>query len=276
MQSDCRNGKRGCGGGAVGVVEQRFSGRLRKLPQAKQHDAMQALQQQTLGELVAADERRAAFFERMGLDYCCGGQRTLEEACRARGLDPATVAAVLEALETTETAEEPAIDWRTRPLAELIDYIVTTHHAYLQRELPRLAALMDRVAQVHGHQSTWLHEAQEVFGRLKLKLEAHMRSEEEVIFPLIRALEEGTTDAAAELEPLLKQAEREHDAAGEALHRLRELSGNYQPPEWACSSFRALLDGLTELEVDMHRHVHRENNVLFPRARHLLTKTVPS
>ncbi|BBM70606.1 iron-sulfur cluster repair di-iron protein [Rhodothermus marinus] len=231
---------------------------------------MSELLSKTLGELVAADERRAALFDRLGLDYCCGGDRSLEAACRERGLDPATVAAVLEALETSEAADEPGVDWRTRPLAELIDHIVATHHAYLRRELPRLSALMDRVAQVHGHQSTWLHEAREVFGRLKLELEAHMRSEEEAIFPLIRALEEGSADAAAELEPLLVQAEQEHDAAGEALHRLRMLSGNYRPPEWACSSFRALLEGLQALEADMHRHVHRENNILFPRARRLL------
>ncbi len=231
---------------------------------------MPELLRKTLGELVAADERWAALFDRLGLDYCCGGSRTLEAACRERGLDPATVAAVLDALEATEAADEPAVDWRTRSLAELIDHIVATHHAYLRRELPRLSALIDRVAQVHGPRSPWLHEVREVFGRLKRELEAHMRSEEEVIFPLIRVLEEGSADAAAELEPLLVQAEREHDAAGKALHRLRTLSDHYRPPEWACSSFRALLEGLQALEADMHRHVHRENNVLFPRARRLM------
>ncbi len=231
---------------------------------------MAELLSKTLGELVAADERRAVLFDRLGLDYCCGGHRTLESACRERGLDPATVAAVLDVLEATEAADEPAVDWRTRTLAELIDHIVATHHAYLRRELPRLGALMDRVAQVHGHQSSWLPEARKVFGQLKLELEAHMRSEEQAIFPLIRALEEGSSDAAIELEPLLAQAEREHDAAGEALHQLRTLSDNYRPPEWACSSFRALLEGLQALEADLHRHVHRENNVLFPRARRLL------
>lgn len=125
---------------------------------------MHPLLSKTLGELVAADERRAALFDRLGLDYCCGGRRTLEVACRQRGLDPASVAAVLEALETTETLKEPAADWQTRPLVELIDYIVRTHHAYLRRELPRLSALMERVAQVHGHQSTWLHEARRFSG----------------------------------------------------------------------------------------------------------------
>ncbi|WP_237181769.1 iron-sulfur cluster repair di-iron protein [Rhodothermus bifroesti] len=233
---------------------------------------MHPLLSKTLGELVAADERRAALFDRLGLDYCCGGRRTLEVACRQRGLDPASVAAVLEALETTETLKEPAADWQTRPLAELIDYIVRTHHAYLRRELPRLSALMERVAQVHGHQSTWLHEAQKVFGQLKLELEAHLRSEEEVIFPLIQALEQGEVLAAAGLEAVLAQAESEHNAAGEALDRLRTLSDNYRVPEWACSSFQALLEGLAQLETDMHRHVHRENNVLFPRARRLMAR----
>ncbi len=226
----------------------------------------------TLGELVAADERRAALFDRLGLDYCCGGHRTLEAACRARGLDPATVATMLEALEATEAPDEPAIDWQTRPLSELIDHIVATHHAYLRRELPRLSALMDRVAQEHGHQTPWLREAQEVFGRLKRELEAHLHSEEAEIFPLIQMLEQGSVEAGTLLEPLLQQAEQEHHAAGEALHQLRALTNGYRVPEWACSSFRALLEGLQALEADMHRHVHRENNLLFPRARRLLTE----
>ncbi|SHK69027.1 iron-sulfur cluster repair di-iron protein [Rhodothermus profundi] len=227
---------------------------------------------QTLGELVAADERRARLFDQLGLDYCCGGSRTLEEACRARGLDPATVAAVLEALGTTEAVSEPVIDWRTQPLSNLIDHIVATHHAYLRRELPRLSALLKRVVAVHGDRNPWLREGQEVFERLKSALEAHMHCEEEMIFSRIRALEQGSTEAGLELEPLLQQAEQEHDAAGEALHRLKELSNNYQPPEGACHSFRALLAGLRALASDMHRHVHRENNILFPRARRLLAE----
>lgn len=234
---------------------------------------MSLLQKKTLGELVAADERRATLFDQLGLDYCCGGHRMLEDACRERGLDPATVAAVLEALAGTPALETAPIDWQVRPLAELIDHIVATHHAYLRHALPQLSTLMDRVAQVHGQQSAWLHRAREIFGQLKLELEAHMRSEEEEIFPLIQALEKGSATAESELESLLQQAEREHDAAGEALHQLRELYSNYQPPVWACSSFRALLEGLQALEADMHRHVHRENNVLFPRARRLLSGT---
>ncbi|MDQ7039876.1 MAG: iron-sulfur cluster repair di-iron protein [Rhodothermus sp.] len=234
---------------------------------------MSEILSKTLGELVAADERRAALFDRLGLDYCCGGQRTLEEACRARGLDPATVATVLEALEVGEAEAEPVIDWRERSLSELIDHIVATHHAYLRRELPRLGVLMDRVTQVHSYQAPWLREVQEVFGRLKLELEAHLRSEEEDIFPLIRAMERQAAEGRDELASLLEQAEREHDAAGEALHRLRALTDGYQPPEWACSSFRALLEGLQALEADMHRHVHRENNILFLRARRLLQQT---
>lgn len=224
----------------------------------------------TLGELVAADERRAALFDRMGLDYCCGGHRTLEAACRARGLDPVSVAAVLEALAAGEPEPEPAVDWRQRSLSDLMDHIVEAHHVYLRRELPRLSELADRVAQVHGDRAPWLHQLREIFGRLRLELEGHMRSEEEELFPLLRGLEQGSAQVRADLEPRLEQAQREHDAAGEALRRIRKLSADYQAPPWACSSFEALLQGLAALEADLHRHVHRENNILFPGARRLL------
>lgn len=231
---------------------------------------MSILSQASLGELVAADERRAVFFDRLGLDYCCSGDRTLGEACQAKGLDPATVSAALEALDAADPRAESTTDWTGRPLAELIEHIVDTHHAYLRRELPRLAMLFERVTSVHGHQSPWLREAQDVYSRLRLKLSAHTRSEETVVFPLIRALEAGEQPAEArDAEALLAGAEAEHEEAGNALGRLRALSDDYTPPEWACERFRSLLDGLATLEADTHRHVHKENSILFPRARRL-------
>ncbi len=237
---------------------------------------MSELLQTTLGDLVAADARRAALFDRLGIDYCCQGGRTLQKACEAKEVDPSIVAATLEALGQAGAQDAPSVDWTERPLGELIDHIVETHHAYLRRELPKLATLFERVASVHGHQSGWLVEAKEVFGRLRLELNSHTESEETSIFPMIRALEGGERPVAAEdAEALLAEAEDEHETAGAALHRLRTLSGDYTPPEWACGSFRSLLDDLAALEADTHRHVHKENSILFPRARRLIENRAP-
>lgn len=225
----------------------------------------------TIGTLVADDARRTRVFERLGIDYCCGGQRSLAEACAQRGLDPHTVAQVLEAAEAADDASSDATDWRERPLDELIDHIEDTHHAFLRRELPRLTELIHKVARVHGDTAPWMVDVKTVFDVLRVELEAHMRKEEETVFPLIQTLAAGgELPAASDLgtDPI-GLMEEEHDEAGAALKRMRTLTNGYTPPEEACGTFRAALEGLARLEADMHQHVHKENNVLFPRARAL-------
>lgn len=229
-----------------------------------------------LGELVAADERRATLFERLALDYCCGGDRTLAEACEDKGLDATTLVAAFEAFDATKATEKPSIDWSQHSLSELIDHIVDTHHAYLRAELPQLASLFERVTEIHAHQSPWLHDAEGVFGTLKLELGAHMQSKEKAIFPLVRAVEaEDASVRLDEAEAQLAQAEVEHDEVGDALRKLRTLSDDYTPPDWACDSFRRLFRRLANLEKDMYRHVHKENSILFPRARRLIEQRAP-
>jgi regulator of cell morphogenesis and NO signaling len=226
----------------------------------------------TIGTLVADDARRTRVFERLGIDYCCGGSRTLAEACQTEGLDPQTVAQVLAAAEAAQGPAADSVDWAERTLSDLIDHIERTHHAFLREELPRLTGLVHKVARVHGDTAPWMVSIKDVFDDLRVDLEAHMQKEEAVVFPMIRALEVGelhTDKKALGDDDPIHLMEEEHDAAGAALKRLRTLSDGYTPPADACGTFRAALEGLARLEADMHQHVHKENNLLFPRARQL-------
>ena len=232
---------------------------------------MAASTQTTVGQLVVERPSRSRVFEELGIDYCCGGRKSLADACRSRGLDPDTVLQALLGNEPAEPAD--TADVSSLSLSDLCDLVETRHHAYLKRELPRLQFMVERVASVHGDHSPWMREVATVFSPLHEELAAHMQKEERVLFPLIRAIEAGQTGAAQHcggtIAHPIRAMEYEHDSAGDALHRIRDLTGSYTPPANACNTFRAVLDGLRELELDMHRHIHKENNVLFPRALEL-------
>lgn len=212
---------------------------------------------------------RSRVFERLGIDYCCGGKRPLEEACREKGLDPAVVAAELDRADASASATEQVVDVARMRMSELCDHIELTHHAMLRIELPRLTALAEKVSGAHGERRPEMREVRDVFLRFRGELEMHMAKEEMVLFPMIRTMEESTSLPAFHCGSVtnpIRMMEHEHDDAGVALARMRALTHDYSPPADACNSFRALLDGLRELELDMHAHVHKENNVLFPRA----------
>ncbi|HEY1367733.1 MAG TPA: DUF542 domain-containing protein [Gaiellaceae bacterium] len=214
----------------------------------------------TLGELVRERPARARVLERLGLDYCCGGRRTLAEACEERGLDANTVAVFLAG--DAEPVASETVDWGEATVAELCAHIVDVHHERLRWELPRLGDLASRAAEAHGAELPELAELRDVFESLRLELEEHIVDEERQLFPRLVA---GETPSPEEL----AQLEREHDEAGAALHRLRELTHGYDRDRALCNVHRTLLDGLHGLELDLHQHVHEENNVLFVRARAL-------
>lgn len=211
----------------------------------------------TVGEIVARRPALSRLFEQAGIDYCCGGRKPLEEACRMKGIDAAAFLATLED-EAAQDSAAPLVNASDMSLAELSDHIERTHHATLKSELPRLGALAEKVAMVHGESDPRLRGLFETFQSFVRDLIPHMAREEEVVFPGIRA-GSASTDA-------IRRLESEHDGAGAAMAKMRELTDGYRPPEWACNSYRALLDGLARIERDMHEHVHKENNVLFPRA----------
>lgn len=214
----------------------------------------------TVAELVIARPARARIFERLGIDYCCGGKRSLADACAERGLDAGTVTAVLSAIDDEPAGEE---DWSQASLGALCDHIVEAHHARLREELPRLSLLLEKVERAHGEGRPHLGEARAVFEELRGELETHMREEEESLFPACRRLEEET---AAEVDAVLVgRLEHDHEQAGALLRRLRELGGDYDLSAALCNTHRATLDSLHELERDLHTHIHEENNILFPR-----------
>lgn len=220
----------------------------------------------TVGALVRERPARSRVFERLGIDYCCGGKVPLDEACAKRGLETEEV---LRMLGEEEGSDGGFVDADAMGLAELADHIVRTHHAYLKEELPRLDAMTQKVCAVHGKGEPRLLEIREIFLALEAEMTQHMMKEEQVLFPMIRQLEQSEALPSFHCGSLanpIRMMEHEHDNAGFALEGFRSLSDGYTPPDWACNTFRALYDALAHLEADMHQHVHKENNVLFPKA----------
>lgn len=221
----------------------------------------------TVGELVRAVPARSRIFENLGIDYCCGGKKPLAEVCQAKGLDPTTVVALLAALDETPSSIQVNPD--SMSLTELCDHIERAHHDYLREELPRLDFMTRKVAAVHGDHEPRLHEVRLVFESFQTEIASHTQEEEAQVFPVIRKLESATEDKAAlasTLKSSFSKLESEHEAAGAALERFADLTDRHTPPDWACNTFRAMYDALAKLERNMHQHVHKENNVLFPRA----------
>jgi len=217
----------------------------------------------TVGQLLVEDPSRSRVFQKYGIDFCCGGNLTLADACRRRGLD---LAPVVDALDRVRAEPFEGPDPAALSLTDLCDHIETTHHAWLKQELPRLSAMARKVSGVHGDAHPWTRELAATFDAFADDLDAHMEKEELVLFPVVRRLEAGTmAPLPMILSSPIAAMEHEHEEAGRALARMRELSRGFTPPDGGCQTFRALLHGLEQLERDMHLHVHKENNVLFPR-----------
>lgn len=212
-----------------------------------------------VGRVAAEHPLATRVFARHGIDFCCGGGRPLGEVCDAKGLDTESVLAeIRQEIESPGTAEK---NWDEAPLDELIEHIVTAYHGPLREELPRLEAMARKVVGVHGDKDpVRLAELLTVFVELEAELEQHMAKEEQILFPMIR---QGNGALAGD--PIIVM-EHEHDSAGAALRRLRELTDDYVAPPGACNTWRALWHGLAVLEESMHQHIHLENNILFPRA----------
>lgn len=217
----------------------------------------------TVGEIVAESPSLARVFQSFKIDFCCQGARTLREACVLKGVPAETVLDQLEAgmQIKTDSTENPAM----LPPVELVEHIVTTHHTYLRSELPRLQAMAHRVAHVHGGHTPSLVEVHEIFVAMAEELSSHMQKEEQILFPAIVAMTEGKAQSMPLDGPVACMLQ-EHEDAGDAISRLRDLTHGFTPPPEACNTYRALFAGLAELEDDLHRHIHLENSVLFPTA----------
>lgn len=225
------------------------------------------LADRTVGEIVAENPSLSRVFQSHQLDFCCQGGKTLREACEKKNLPLDEMITALE--KEASSSGAPESNPAELPPSELVDYILENHHAYLRSELPRLHAMSERVAHVHGPRNASLVEVFEVFSSMFLELDSHMRKEETILFPTIKAIfSEPPAEAvfSGAIEHPVAQMQHEHEETGQALERLRELTQGYQPPLDACNTYRALFAGLEELEQDTHRHIHLENSVLFPSA----------
>ena len=229
----------------------------------------------TVAEIAANSLAAIGVFERLGIDYCCGGKRPLAEACHAKGYSLGDVERELEAANAK--APVSGVDWNTAPLPALIDHIVDTHHVYLKREMPLLS---DRLAKVHRvyaeRRPGELDGLPEVYEQLRAELDAHLMKEELILFPAIKAMV-AAKETGIPAPPTcfgtiahpVAQMEHEHEVAGAALVRIRELTHDFTIPDYACSTYRALILGLEQFEQDLHRHIHLENNILHRRAHEL-------
>jgi regulator of cell morphogenesis and NO signaling len=222
----------------------------------------------TVGEIAARFPAAVRVFDQYHIDFCCGGGIGFEEACLARSLDPAEV--LREVRRTTHSPESSPVNWETAPFSELIDHIVNSHHSYLKTQLPRIQGMLNHVLDQHSERhGDVLRPLFATFRRLKEELDTHLLREETVLFPLLRGLDGPEThpqfDRAAARGPIGVLA-TEHDSAGQALAEMRRLTANFRPPEDACNTYRALCQELGQMQDDLRRLVHIENNILFPRA----------
>lgn len=221
--------------------------------------------QATVGQIVRDKPVRTRVLEELGIDYCCGGHKSLDQACREKGLDPDAVARSLQ----TAGQMTADVDVSAMTMTDLVDHIERTHHAYLKQELPRLLAMTRKVAGVHGDKAVQLLSLAEVVEDLAEELLQHLGKEEQILFPSLRELEAtGRISHACfgTVRGPIQMMEYEHDSAGRALGKIRQLTADYTLPEWGCNTYRAMLDGLAQLEADLHQHIHKENNILFPMA----------
>jgi len=238
------------------------------LASPKRKETMPIPATKTVRELAVEVPNATRVFEKLGIDYCCGGHRPLEEACASANV---AVDDVLRALElgSGTLASVTTCDWNTTPLGELVDHIVNQHHTFVKSETPRLLALIAKVAGVHGQNHPELEQVQVAFSELANELGAHMMKEEQILFPYLKQMASGSgcgPSCFGTVRNPIRVMMMEHDDAGEKLREMRRITSDYSIPADACTSYATLFRALMEFEQDLHQHIHLENNILFPRA----------
>lgn len=234
---------------------------------------MSVITEKTVRELALELPEATRVFEKLGIDYCCGGSRTLEQACQAARVELEQVVDSLEVADLTARAARQDRDWKAEALAELIEHIKNTHHKYVRDETARLGPLVEKVWSVHGGNHPELARVRATFTGLAQELATHMMKEEMVLFPYIVRLEEADLEKVPAVPPPFGSVRNpvammlhEHDNAGSALRDMRQASNGYAAPDEACISYQTLYKALADFEADLHQHIHLENNILFPRA----------
>ncbi len=230
--------------------------------------------EKTIGEFVAEDYRTAAVFEKYGIDFCCGGKVSLSAACEEKGLDQEGILREIAAVKSEKAGKDQ--DFSAWDLARLADYIVETHHRYLWANTDQIVAYAQKIADVHGTNHPEVIEIAAIFKRIAEALTSHLQEEEELFFPAVKRLEAakkaGAASRAADRNTIakaLRNLDREHEEVGDGIHEIRRLAGDYAIPEDVCNTFVVTYRKLKEFEDDLHKHVHLENNILFPKAQQL-------
>ncbi len=229
--------------------------------------------EKTIRELAIENAGATRLFEKLGIDYCCGGSQTLEQACLAAGVSVDKVLKSLDEGELKASAGAEDRNWESAPLSDLISHIINKHHNYTREEITRLTPLFAKVCSVHGTHHPELHALRDNFTGLADELTSHLMKEEMVLFPYIVRMEEAAMEKAPALPAPFGSVQNpvsmmvhEHDSAGSALRAMRETSHGFAVPSDACIRYQTLYKALAELEADLHQHIHLENNILFPRA----------
>ena len=238
---------------------------------------MTVQENQIIGELVANDYRTASIFKKYNIDFCCQGNRTIEDACKAKDIDQKLVVSDLN--ELLQSTKDVATDFQSWPLDLLAEYIEKKHHRYVETKTLEIKPYLEKICRVHGERHPELLEISEHFTATAGELAMHMKKEELLVFPFIkrmfRAEKEGTelvASKAGSLKKLIDSMMDDHATEGERFRKIDALSNNFAPPEDACNTYRVTFALLKEFEQDLHMHIHLENNILFPKAIELEEK----
>ena len=221
-----------------------------------------------INDFVDEDVRRTGIFEEFNIDFCCGGNHTLAEACTEKGIDPEAVLKRLMAIVPESEAVDSVAKDMDGSLSEAVDHLVETHHTYLKENLPRLAELLDKVIEAHAANHPELHTVRELYNELRADLEPHLMKEEQVLFPMIKQLEASGGSAEmhyGSVQNPIRVMQAEHAQVLTLFEKIRATTGNFRMPEDGCESYRLLFKGLDELELDTLRHIQKENEILFPQ-----------
>jgi len=222
-------------------------------------------------DLVTELPVRGAVFSQFGIDFCCGGRETLSQACEEKDIVLSEVIFELNKIDSMTMASETN-GLNQMSATELCDHIESTHHHFLRQHLPTISVHAERVAMVHGEREPHLIEIREIFQELRKELEPHLLKEEQILFPLIRTLDESTNLPlvhCGSVKNPIRAMFIEHQSAGAAIAKLRDLANSYSPPSHACNTYRALYGELALFEKDTHEHIHKENHVLFVKAQEI-------
>ncbi|MDH5365564.1 MAG: iron-sulfur cluster repair di-iron protein [Cyclobacteriaceae bacterium] len=228
------------------------------------------IEEKTVAEVVAQNIKTAHVFKKYGIDFCCGGNVGIKEVCDKKQVNYTSLKDELQHVDDVQSREQDYNRWE---LDFLTDYIINTHHSYVEESMPIMLQYANKVAKVHGKHAPEVVEINKLVSDIVEELTQHMKKEEEILFPLVKDMvnimkngDKTVSFHCGSLNNPIRVMEIEHENAGDVFKKIAELSNNYQPPEWACNTYRALYAKLEEFEQDLHQHIHLENNILFPKA----------